>query len=42
MLRNELIHKEMVEYNQTCKSKDKSIKIKIVLNIAFILLCNST
>ena len=42
MLRNELIQKEMVECSQTSKSKEKSIKIKIILNIAFILCYNSS
>ena len=37
MLRYELIQKEMVECSQTSKSKEQSIKIKIILNIAFIL-----
>ena len=37
MLRYELIQKEMVECSQTSKSKKQSIKIKIILNIAFIL-----
>ena len=42
MLRNELIQKEMVDCSQISKSKEKSIKIKIILNIAFILCYNSS
>ena len=41
MLRYELIQKEMVECSQTSKSKEQSIKIKIILNIAFIFCCSS-
>ena len=37
MLRNELIQKEMVDCSQISKSKEKKHKIKIILNIAFIL-----
>ena len=41
MLCNELIQKEMVDCSQTSKSKEKkNIKIKIILNIAFILCYN--
>ena len=42
MLRNELIQKEMVDCSQTSKSKGKKHKIKIILNIAFILCYNSS
>ena len=35
MLRNVLIQKDMVGCSQISKSKEKSIKIKIILNIAF-------
>ena len=43
MLRNELIHKEMVECSQTSKSREqKQKKKKIILNIAFILYFNSS
>ena len=42
MLRNELIQKEMVDCSQSSKSKDKSIKIKIILNKASILCYNSS
>ena len=41
MLRNELIQKEMVDCSQTSKSKEQKHKIKIILNIAFILCYNS-
>ena len=38
MLRNELIQKEMVELTvvSLARARNKSIKIKIILNIAFI------
>ena len=39
MLGYELIQKEMVDCSQTSKSKEK---IKIILNIAFILCYNSS
>ena len=43
MLRNELIQIEMVDCSQTSKSKEqKHKKIKIILNIAFILCYNSS
>ena len=43
MLLNELIQKEMVDCSQTSKSKgQKSIKIKNILDIAFILCYNSS
>ena len=44
MLRNELIPNEMVECIQTSKSKEQKHKYKhlIILNIAFILCCNSS
>ena len=42
MLRNELIQKEMVDCSQTSKSKEQKHKIKIILNIAFILCYNSS
>ena len=40
MLRNELIQKEIVDCSQTSKARNKSIKIKLILNIAFILCYN--
>ena len=43
MLCNELIQKEIVDCSQISKSKvKKSIKIKIILNISFILCYNSS
>ena len=39
MLRNELIQRKMVDCSQTSKSKEK---IKIILNIEFILCYNSS
>ena len=42
MLRNELIQKEMVGCSQTSKSKGQKHKIKIILNIVFILCYNSS
>ena len=42
MPRNELIYKEMVECSQTRKSNEQKLKIKIILNIAFILCYNSS
>ena len=42
MLHNELIQKEMVECSQTSKSKEQKHKIKIILNIVFILCYNSS
>ena len=43
MLRNELIQKEMVDcIVRLARARNKSIKIKIILNIAFILCYNSS
>ena len=42
MLRNELIQKEMVECSLTSKNWEQSIKIKIIVNTAFILCYNSS
>ena len=42
MLGNELIQKEMVDCSQISKSKEKCIKIEIILNIAFILCYNNS
>ena len=42
MLRNELIQKEMDDCSQPSKSKENNIKIKIILNLAFILCYNSS
>ena len=42
MLRNELIQKKMVGCSQTSKSKGQKHKIKIILNIVFILCYNSS
>ena len=42
MLHNEVIQKEMVECSQTSKSKKKNHKMKIILNIVFILCYNSS
>ena len=42
MLRNELIQKEMVDCSQTIKSKEQKHKIKIILNITFILCYSSS
>ena len=41
MLRNESIQKEMIECSLTSKSKEQNIKVKIILNIAFIIWYNS-
>ena len=37
MLHNELIRYEMAECSQTNKAENKSIKINIILKLAFIL-----